>query len=218
MLIQNQVGPLPSTAVVSIPPGTTVPGRAGQLGDLIESNHSPNLYEATYRKSPAGYSAVLTFPSHISGGFVSSYGGLAIANPPGSSINCALVGVSWTFASMSFSASQTPVIGLMAGYHASQPTNVTSSVTIKSSFVGSAISGQVVAASNCVFPATGSLVKVFSTQYSGSLAVRTQAPLCYVELLGSLVLPPGGYAALYASTSSYFPGLQAEIDWVEMPV
>lgn len=213
MLVQNQVGPLTST-ITSLTPGTNIPGRAGALGEYIESPHSPEYYEAVYRR--ATFNTVVTGSTSVSGGLVTAYSGLAISNPPGSSINAVIQTIGYSFPSQSLASGM--VIGLMVGYNATNP--VTSSVTnpARSSFIGVGLPGQVVASTSITFPTVPVLSKVFGKIDSGSLGTQTQGSPCLIDIKGNLVLPPGGYAAIYASTGSAANGFFGSIDWQEIPV
>jgi hypothetical protein len=212
MIIQNQVG---TNAIVnSLPPGSTIVGRAGGLGEGIGSVQSPNYYESVYRK--ASFFTCNSVPTQVTGGLTSSYSGLAISNPPGSTINAVLQNIGYSFPSASFTGSAA-VIGLMVGYNATAPITNSVASTIRNSFVNGPV-GQVIGSTSCTFPNTPVLTKVFGKIDTGSITVSTQAPMGFAELKGTLILPPGAYAAIYSSISSSNAVLLGSFDWQEIPI
>ena len=132
MQIQTQVGPIATTT--SIAAGTQVVARAGQLGDLIQSELHGRYYEQTYRRNifnAANQTGIVTTV-----GTNTTYTGLALENPVGSTINVVVNKVGFAFNVLWPNAA---LIGLMTGYNAT--TNVTHTVagTPRSNFLALAL-------------------------------------------------------------------------------
>jgi hypothetical protein len=211
MLVQNQVGPI--AAATSLTAGTQVPGRAGQLGDYIFSKLSPDYYEAAYRR--LSFNAANQAGAVTTVGLAATYTGLAIANPVGSSVNAVLTMAGYAFP---VAPAADVVVGIMVGFNAgTQITNTTAGV-VHSNFWGVGSIGQVVASVSATFPTAPFLAKVLGKVDTGAISTMTQVAPALVDLKGSIVLPPGAYAAFYTSTVANTAGFFGSFDWFEIPV
>ena len=212
MLIQGQVAPIASTA--SIAPGTQAPIRTGNLGDLIVSELHGRYYETTYRR--AMFSVCNTAAAATVGiGTTASYTGLYVANPVGSTVNLVLNKASWA-ASAAVSAACAVV--LEVGYNSS--TNITygGAIATTNNFYGTGATGVAVAGAGSATLPTAPVAKLLlatcGTQAVGSTGVVNAG---VSDLEGSIILPPGAYAAFCTSatnTAAWWFGLQ----WEEVPV
>ena len=62
------------------------------------------------------------------------------------------------------------------------------------------------------------IAKIFGKVDTGAITTTTQGAPTLVDLKGNVVIPPGGYAAIYTSTVSAASGFFGSFDWVEIPV
>jgi hypothetical protein len=203
MLIQNQVGPVATTQSISA--GLQAPARAGQLGDMIVSELHGRYYETNYRRNKF-YGSNGAVPSITTVALATTYTGLVLYNPAGSTVNCSIdkVGISFLVA---FATAAT--VGLMVGY--SSAGIVTASPAAfpgASSFVGIGAAPQGKVALSATLVGTPALHTVFGEGLTGAITTVPQIYSMY-DLEGSVVLPPGAYAASSTSTASRAASLAA---------
>jgi hypothetical protein len=179
------------------------------MGGLTVSQLNPRYYEETYRRQTytvANQSGVTT-----SAALTTTYVGLCIANPTTSTVNVVVTKAGYAF-SVAFAAAS--IIGLMTGTGATISTNL---VTARNRFVGG-VGAQCLASTSLTLPGTPVLETVFA---AGTTAAITTAPNGVggiVDLEGSLILPPGAFAAFYTSTASGASAFQGSFQWVEVPL
>jgi hypothetical protein len=182
------------------------------MGDLIKSDLHSRNYEANYRRTlfrAANQAGVVTTV-----GLALTYTGLCISNPVGSLINVVLAKVGIAFL-VAFPAAA--AYGIMTGYNAG--TNVTHSVagTPLSAFVGVGASGTALIDTSCVFPTAPVVHTILGSGLTGTITTVPSIPL-FTDLEGSVILPPGAYAAIYTSTVSGAASLLASFVWEEVPL
>lgn len=206
MLIQAQVGPAVSSTSLGV--GTMPNLRLDNLGGLTATQLNPRYYESTYRRQTytiANQSGVTT-----SAALTTTYVGLCIANPTTSTVNVVVTKAGYAY-SVAFAAAS--IIGIMTGTGAS----ITGAVTPRNRFVGG-VGSQCLASTSLTLPGTPVLETVLGV---GTTAAITTAPTgvgAIVDLEGSLILPPGAFAAFYTSTASGASGFQGSFQWVEVPL
>lgn len=208
MLIQNQVGPIAATA--SIAPGILTPARAGNLGDLIVSELHGRYYETTYRR--ASFTANSTAGVTTTVGTAATYTGLALTNPLGSAVNLVLnkVGIAW------IAVLAAGAFGVMYGYNSSSAVTQTTAITAKNKFFGAGGSGTGLVATSITAPTAFSSVEILGSM--GSLATTGyQTQDSFYDFEGSVILPPGAYAAIYTSVVTT-NSLHASFSWEEVPL
>jgi hypothetical protein len=210
MIVQGQVGALASTS--SIASGTQSILRQGNMGDTIMSELHGRYYEACYRRalfSTANSAAVATVALGTT-----AYTGLSLANPVGSTVNLVLLKCSYA---LSVAAPTAGYLGLETGYNAG--TNVTHTVaaTVSNNFIGVGASGTGLADSSSTLPtAPINRLMLCNTNTVATTAYNGSAPQV-VDLEGSIILPPGAYAAFYTfatNTAAWF----FSFTWEEVPV
>jgi hypothetical protein len=211
MLIQNQVGPVATTQSISA--GLQAPARAGQLGDMIVSELHGRYYETNYRRNKF-YGSNGATPSSTTIALATTYTGLCLYNPAGATVNCSIdkVGISFLTA---FAAAST--VGLMVGYSAAGIVTASAAASPgASSFVGIGAAPQGKVALSATLVGTPTLHTVFGEGLTGAITTVPQMYSFY-DMEGSLVLPPGAYAAIYTSTANT-SGLAASFQWEEIPI
>jgi hypothetical protein len=188
--------------------GMTPGIRLGRSAEVIVDELHGRYYETTYRK--AMYSgSILGQVTTV--GLATTYTGLVLANPPGSSVNLVLnkVGVGFLVAFAAAAA-----VGIMTGFSTTALTGVTA-VTTRSQLFNGAGPGQGVLANVATLPIAPTINTIFGAGLTGAI---TTVPAVFglFDLEGSIILPPGGYAAIYTSTASGAASMAASMQWEEV--
>lgn len=209
MLLQGQVGPITSTA-----DGVQVAPRMGKLGDGIISELHPRYYEAAYRK--ARFNAANQTGIATTVGVATTYTGLVLSNPVGSSVNLVVgkVGVAFPVA-----VAAGLVYGLMVGYHAS--TNVThtaASTTLRNNFVGVGSTPVGLVDTSATLPTAPTVSHVLGAVGTAAMTAPATLPPCLYDMEGDIILPPGAYCAFFTSAASGALGFMGSFSWTEVPV
>lgn len=212
MLLQNVVGQ-PATAGNN----AMVNGRSGQLGDLIVSELHGRYYETTYRSnsfllSVSTAAAVTAYTGGAAGTPM-----ICLFNPSGSGRNAVLNKVSIGNV-VAASAAGTVHFGLYFGTTAAitQATTTTPWNMLTQLQSGSVVTGfRNVAltsgsAANNIIP-----VATYYWATAAGAALVTGGP---VDLEGSIIIPPGSYAALGGSAALTSATWVGSMQWEEVPV
>jgi hypothetical protein len=178
---------------------------------MVSALHG-SYYEQTARRAQFFGSNGAT-PSVTTVALATTYTGLVLFNPANSSVNLAINKVGYSFL-VAFPAAAT--IGLMVGWAA---TGITTSSAAASPGSASLIGSNAVSQGRCALSATlvGTplLHTVFGAGLTGAITTTPQNQTI-VDLEGSVVLAPGGYAAIYTSTVSGAASLAASFQWEEV--
>jgi hypothetical protein len=204
------------TGVAGAPAASSGPNVAAPAVRITNTNElgvseiHGRYYESSYRKgrfSAANQAAVATTAA-----FATTYTGIVLYNPPGSIVNLVLerVGVAPILAQTT-----TLAFGIMTGFSSTALSGVTA-LTPKSKFVGAG-AGVGLAASAATLPIAPTLDTILGYIGTGATTVD-QAVNGLVDLGGDIILPPGGYAALYTNAASLAASLIASMQWEEVPV
>jgi hypothetical protein len=211
MQVQGQVGPIATSA--SISPGQIAPLRQGNLGDAIVSELHGRYYEPTYRGQK--YHAANQAAATTAAGLTLSPLGIIISNPIGSGINVVLEKVGYAFI-VAFPAAS--AIGLAVGYNGASAVTHTTALIPASNLVGTGASGKATVDSSSTIPTAATISNIFASGLTGTITTEVALNFDVVDLEGSVILPPGGYAYLYTSTVSGTSGFFGSFDWEEVPV
>lgn len=206
MQLFNQVGPVATTTSLSA--GTPVVSRSGQLGDLITSDLHSQLYEQAYRRNR--YAAANQAATATTVGLATTYTGIALYNPIGSTVNLAIENIGAAFivapaAALGF--------GVAVGYNAATAPSSVTSLTPRNEFIGIGAAGQGLCYSAATLPTAPTVERVL-----GSIAAAIFPGQLVFEIKGGIVLPPGAYAILYTSAASGASGFLGSFSWEEVPV
>ena len=210
MQVQGSVGAPAASLPVSVGSQNGPSIRLGQLADVIVSELHGRYYESAYRKSlfaGANQAGVATTAA-----FATTYTGLVLYNPSGSAVNLVLskVGIASIIAQTSPLA-----VGIMTGFSTTALSGVTA-LTPKGRFVGQT-AGVGLLASAATLPVAPTLDTVLGVIDTGATTVATQLT-GLIDVEGGIVIPPGGYAALYTNVASVAASLIASMAWEEVPV
>lgn len=203
MLIQGQVGPIASSTSLSA--GVQATARMDNLGGLAATQLLPRYYETTYRRQTYTVSNQAATATTV--GLAQSYQGLVIANPTTSTINVVVTKVG--YAATVGATTNPAVVGLMTGSGAS----ITANLTPRNRFVGGIGSQCLASQGSLTLPNIPILETVF-----GHYQATTAVPYSFnwIDLEGSLILPPGAYCAIY--TSAAFSAFFGSFQWIEVPL
>jgi hypothetical protein len=190
--------------------GTTITARAGRQGDTIVSELHGRYYENAYRKNIyVGSNGAV--PSVTTVALATTYTGLALINPQASTVNLTLLKVGYSFL-VAFPAAAT--IGLMAGFAAGGVTTFSAAATDgANTFVGGPRS-QGRACLSATLVGSPFLHTVFGSGLTGAITTTPDIQQI-VDMEGSVVIPPGGYVAIYTSTVSGAASLAGSFMWEE---
>jgi hypothetical protein len=208
MLSQGQVGPISNAA-----DGVQVAFRQGKLGEQIMSELHGRYYESCYRR--AQFNAANQAGQVTTVGLATTYTGLVLSNPIGSGINLVLekVGVAFPVA-----VAAGLVYGLMVGYNSGTAvTHTTPSTTLRSNFVGVGAAPVGLVDTVATLPTAPTVSHVFGAIGTAAITAPMTLPTCFYDLEGSVILPPGAYAAIYTSAASGAAGMFGSFTWEEVP-
>ena len=193
--------------------GSVIFSRAGKQGEQMVSELHGRYYEQAYRKNVYVGSNGAT-PTVTTVALATTYTGLALINPVGSGVNLSVLKVGVSFIVV-FPAVAT--VGVMAGYSPLGTTTFTAAATdgLSSVLNGPRALGR--AALSATLVGTPQLHTVFGSGLTGAATVQTTQWALY-DMEGSLIIPPGGYAAIYTSTVCGAAGMAASFMWEENPV
>ena len=198
------VGPL--TASDGQTPGV----RLERTGGMVTQGLHGRYYESTFRRNMYSGS-VIGIISTV--GLATTYTGLVLANPVQSGVNLSVNKCG--FASLvQWPASA--ALGLMTGFSTTAVINTTS-VTPRSQFFTGGGAGQGVLGSNSTLPVAPTVNAIFAVGYgAGPINTVPSVAPSFVDMEGSLLLPPGGFCAFYTSTISNTASMSYSIQWEEI--
>lgn len=211
MIVQGQVGPIASTTSLSAGQNPAV--RLGNMGEQIVSEYHGRYYEATYRR--AKFHAANQSVTALTAGLATTYTGICLSNPINSTVNLVIDKVGWSFI-VAFAAASG--IGLAAGFNSSTNVTHTSAITPRSSFFNTATTPQGLVDASATLPTAPFYTHFFGAGLTGAITTAPSLGPTMVDLEGSLILPPGAYAAIVGSAVSAASSFWGSISWEEVPV
>lgn len=180
--------------------------RYGKQGEQIASELHGRFYEQTYRGNVFSLNTQGTAVT-TTAALATTWTGLGFANPAGSGVNAVLI----AYGATQFAVGAASTIGLAGAAGV-----ITSTLTPQSRVIGA---GQV-SKMNGSAGATISTPLLIGTYGSVGSAATTAIPIVqgiFVELAGSIIIPPGSFIVTYTSiiTTS---ALNFQLVWEEIPV
>ena len=205
-------------AGTSWPAGSTPNLRGGGQGDLIVSELQGQLYEQTYRGHRFSASIVGQVTTVA---LATTYTGLCLSNAPGNGFNLVLdeVGIAFLVAFTAASA-----IGLMAGFNATTAVTHSTPATITNDYFNNSLGGVAAVSpvglvdSSATLPTAPVLKKILFAGLTGAITTEADFGSGQFVIRGGLVIPPGGYVAIYTSTASGAASMAATLHWTEVPI
>ena len=200
-------------SATSLVPGAQFPMRMDNQGAQVITPLRGKGYESSLRGSSfsvANQTGVVT-----TAGLATTHTGLVLSNPVGSTVNLAIgkVGIAFLVAFPAAAA-----IGLMVGYNAT--TNVTHSVAAspRNNKHTGAYTGVALADTGSTLPTAPVVHTIFGAGLTGAITTAPGMQDGVYDMEGSLLIPPGGYVAIYTSTVSGAASMLASIQWDEIPL
>lgn len=185
---------------------TPITVRLGQQGDQLASGLHGDMYEQTVRGNVFSVNTQGTAVT-TTAALATTWTGLGISNPAGSGKNLVLL----KFSAAQFAAGAAATVGLLGGVGV-----LAASLAVQSRMIG----GGQVSVANASAGATistplliqtfGSLGSVATTGYGLSNAL-------YVDINGSIVVPPGSFIGTYTSVVTT-TALNFGFVWEECPI
>jgi hypothetical protein len=205
MLIQPITGPQASSD------GNIASGaRGGKQGEIMVSELHGRYYEQTYRRNM--FSVAIQSVATTTVGLATTYTGLCIANPVASQINMVLNKA--TIMQSVIQATQIEAYAIAFGFNKTTNVTLTAAATTQSNFIGSGAVSVGVAATSATLP-TAPLYGYFVTQ---TASATSQPSTALVDFEGSVILPPGAYAAWVTPAQASVAGLWFSFAWEEVPL
>src|ERR1043165_8823851 len=130
MLLRGTVGP----QVLS--DGATNDIRTDRYGAQVMTELMPRYSEVANRKQIFSGCVPGIAGQTTSAGLTATYVGCCLYNPPGSSVNAHIIGVTWAW---SVAAAAINNVGFGTGYHASTAPTVGTAGTVTSSYIGATV-------------------------------------------------------------------------------
>lgn len=194
-------------------PNTQLPMRLGNLGDQITSELHGRYYEQTYRRNV--FSAALQAVGTTTVGLATTYTGLCLSNPVGSSVNLAILKVS--LMQSVIQSAQPEAFALAVGYNGTTNVTHTTPLTaagLRSNFVGAAYSGVALADTSATLPTA----PTYHTFLQNTASATVNGVGGIFDLEGSIILPPGAYICFVTPAQASVAGMWFGLSWEETPV
>lgn len=200
------------------PPASVGIGAKPQLpidttGVLMASEYQPRYSMAAYSRQSFNASNQAGVTTSVA--FATTYTGLVLSNSPGNSVNLHVLKVGAAFL-VAFAAAAT--IGIMCGFNAATAVTHTTPGTPRNSFFGVGLAGAGLVDTAATLPTAPVLTHVLAAGLTGAITTAPLANPVFYDMEGSLIIPPGGYAAIFTSTASGAAALWGSFAWLELPV
>jgi len=188
----------PNSAIGAIGEGVEVNiDRVGPQNDLIVSQLHGKYTEQT--RSKHVYHAASQAATTTTVALATTYTGLCLSNPAASGKN--LIPLMFS-AALSVAPAGIAPMAVMAGYLAAGVTTHTTPLTIYNGFLADATAAVGKADAACTLVGSGSgaphVVMPFLGGFTAGALFGTSPAIC--ELHGSIIIPPGGWVAIYTLT------------------
>lgn len=183
--------------------------RVGPTSELIIDELHGRYYETTVRKamfSGSNLAGVTTTAA-----FATTYTGYCLSNPIASTVNLVLTKVSYTPVVAQTAAL---ILGIMTGYSSSTNVTHTTALVPLSNFVGQP-AGTGLIDSSATLPIAPTRLILLDTLLTGAITTTTSGGRL-IDMEGSVVIPPGGFAAFYTSAASVASSLAFSMMWEEV--
>jgi len=203
--VNGQVGPQ------NLSDGATQTLRIGRQAEVIVQELHGRYYETAFRR--AMYSGGNAAGVATTVGAATTYTGLCLSNPIGSPVNLVVNKIAAAFGVAPTAAA---IVGIMTGFSAATNVVQTTPVPVVGKFVG-APAGDGLLASAATLPVAPTFA--FPIGFLTATAVTVvDEPDVLLDLEGSLILPPGGFAAFFTSTAGAAAGAAFGFQWEEVPL
>lgn len=205
MLIQTSVGQ-PSAQGVGATPNL----RSGKQGDAVVSELHSRYYEQTYNGNMffVANQAVAT----TTVGLATTYTGLSLANPIGSTVNLVLNKV--TFMQSVIQSTQVEAYAIATGFNSTTQVTHTAAITPRTAKIGSGLTPAALADTSSTLPTA----PVYTAFIGATSTATADATFGVADLEGSIILMPGAYACWVTPAQASVAGLWFSFSWEEVPL
>lgn len=146
-------------------------------------------------------------------GLATTYVGLVVSNPVGSSVNLVINKVGFAFTVIAAAVNH---VGLAVGYNpTSQVTHTTPLSVYSTKFTNNAGVGTQAKADSA---ATLPTAPIYFSFFNDTPTATTNPNGGVIDLEGSLVIPPGAYVATVTAAASSAAAFWASMQWEELPI
>jgi len=183
--------------------------RYGNTGELVVQNLHADLYETTARGNVYAGSNIGGVTT--SAGFATTHTGLCLANPIGSGKNLVLMRVKYGGVVAQSAALS---LGIQTGYSAVTNVTQTTPAVVGSNFVGNP-AGVGLLGSAVTLPVAPTRLILMDTVVTGAITTTIIGGNQY-DFNGTVVIPPGGFAATYTNAASVASSLVFGFTWEEV--
>lgn len=183
--------------------------RGARGGEQMVSELRNPYYQST--KDGYRFSASIQAVSTTTVGLATTYTGLVISNPITSTIDMSIDIVS--IMQSVIQATQVEAYAIACGFNATTNVTHTTPLTVRSKLIGSGITGQGLADISATLPTA----PFYDTFIHDTAAASTNGTGSVVDLKGSIILPPGGYALWVTPAQASVAGLWFSMSWEEIP-
>ena len=204
MKIQGKVGKQ------SLTDGSEADIRLNKNGSTVTAQGQAQYQESVLGGNVFGGSVVGQVTSV---GVALTYTGLCLSNPNGSGVNIVINKVGFSFI-VAFTAGAH--IGLMAGYSTTDVTHTTA-VTPRSKLFNNSTTAKGKLDNEATLPVTPTVNQILGSGLTGAITTVPHISNGCIDLDGSIILPPGGFCAIYTSTASGAASGAFSFTWDEVP-
>ena len=184
--------------------GAMEPFLADKQQSALFSQFHGSKYHSAYLS--ALFWAANSAAGTTSSGLTTTYVGICVSNPAGSTVNVIL-----RRASYSLVVSSSCGVGLITGYAVGGVTAHTVALTPAASLINSAATPVAKADSSATLVGTPAWTQFFGA-FSSAVGTGT------VDFEGGIILPPGAYAAIGTTAASGSSAFWGAFEWQEYPV
>jgi hypothetical protein len=183
-----------------------ITARYGKQGEQLASELHARYYEQTYRGNMFSLCTQGTGVT-TTAALATTWTGLGIANPAGSGVNLVLN----KFGAQQFAVGAAATVGIMGGAGV-----IASSLSPQNRVIGSGTVSKANGSAGATI-STPLLIASFGSLGSAATTAYQIEPGIYIDLEGSIIVPPGSFVCSYTSiiTTS---ALQFHFVWEEVPV
>ena len=199
-------------STTSLVDGSQFPMRMDHQGAQVVSPLRGKGYESAYRGK--SFSGANQAGATTTVGLATTYTGLCLSNPIGSGVNLVVNKVSAVFL-VAFAAAS--AVGIMVGYSATTDVTHTTPGAPKNNKYTGAYTGVAKIDTAATLPVAPVVHSLFASGLTGAITTGQQITGAMVDMDGSLIIPPGGYCAIYTSTASGASSMLASFNWDEVP-
>lgn len=194
----------------ALPAASTQTASLDKQGGVLVSELHGRYYQQAYSKNV--FSVAIQSVATTTVGLATTYTGLVVSNTIGSPVN--LVMLKASMMQSVIQATQPEAFALAAGFNNSTNVTHTAAITPQSTFIGSGVSAQAKADTSATLP-TAPVYLMFGTN---TPSATTNAAGIFIDLEGSVIIPPGGYICWVTPAQASVAGMWFNFQWEEVLV